>query len=283
MPSAALSKVVCVAAMASAVAVAQITKAPEFEDPAFRTGMASASEGTSHVSAQGESVAENLLRHLAGFGSSDSPESAQFQQGYALLRQRMSAGAVALFRDAAARYPASVAIQCGLAVALHSAGNFDESAALLLQAAARHPRDVRLIPLLGETARSSPPNGAAFERRLREFVRVSPGGAVRYFLAQLIASRQPEAPQEAIELWTEAARLDPRDARPCLELARAEAFRDRIEEAIMWYGRALERDPASAEAHYQLARLCLRTGRREVGERHMKQFQALRDKAAAKQ
>jgi tetratricopeptide (TPR) repeat protein len=259
--------------------LSQIDKPPEFEDPAaFRAGGAAAPEGSSHVSARGENVSLNLLRHLAGFekAAATEPERRAFLEGYGLLRQRMAAAAISSFQQAASRHPDSEPILCGLAVALYIAGSFDESAALLVRRAERNPTDLRLVPLLGETGGASRTHRTAIEQRLRDFVRAAPSSAAaRYYLATLLASGPSPASDEAVALWTEAAKLDAGDARPCLELARVEAARDRTDAAIAWLNCAVQRDPSSAEAHYRLARLYFQTNQRGLADKHLRQFRAL--------
>jgi tetratricopeptide (TPR) repeat protein len=157
------------------------------------------------------------------------------------------------------------------------AGEVEESGAILIRLAEIHPDQMLLVPILGEIATGSPAQRPAMEARLRNFLRIAPKhGSARYYLAELLAAGLPEPPAEAIRLWQEAASLDTGDARPCLAMARVEQARNRSTSAIGWLTRALERDPASAEAHYHLARLYFRTGQRDLGNQHLKQFHALR-------
>lgn len=274
--------------LAASTALAQpIRKPPEFEDPAaFRSTAPAAADGSSHISARGERISQNLLRFLAAYDTpgTDKAEYALFQQGYKLLRQGLAAAAVASFREAAKRHPQSEPVVAGLSVALYLIGELDESASALVRIAELYPRSGRLVPLLGETADASSRYRPLMEQRLRDFVRAdAKSAAARYYLAQLLASEQPQPPAEAATLWTEAAALDPRDVRPCLSMARLEENRDRVEAAIAWLNRALERDPLLPDAHYRLSRLYFRVGKKELGNRHLERFRMLRGSQTAKQ
>lgn len=277
-----LPVVLILGGVAVLTAQSPIEKVPEFEDPkAFRSGAPAGTEASSHVSARTEKVSLNLLRHLAAFDiiAQDEEERRLFRKGYGLVQQRLLAAAVSAFRAGEKRFPESEPISGGIVVALFMTADYDASASLLLRLAGRSPGNLRLLPLIGETAGASERYKSAMAALLRDFVHRAPAsGAARYYLAQFLSGDSSEAPAQAIALWTDAARLDPRDARPCLELARVEASRADTSAAIRWLNRALERDPDLAEAHYRLAHLYLRIGQRKLSDEHMQRFRALRVK-----
>jgi len=183
---------------------------------------------------------------------------------------------MASFEAGAAKEPENTALVAGLAIARFLTGRYQASATAIVDLARRTPRDERLIPLLGETAASVPAaNCAAYVSALRGLTAAFPkSGGARYYLAQMLTSGAPTPPAEAISLWTEAARLDARDARPCLELARAATAR--LAEAIMWLNQAIERNPALPDAHFRLSRLYARQGDTARAARHLQEYRKLR-------
>ena len=56
---------------------------------------------------------------------------------------------------------------------------------------------------------------------------------------------------------------------------------ERFEEALTTYRELLERDDSYADAHYNLAGLYERLGRKDAALRHLKAYKALRDRGEA--
>jgi len=259
------------------LAWSQITKPPEFEQPgAFRTAPAqSGLDGTSHVAAQHQRLSASLLSHLANLdltGLSQSERDA-FDAGRRLLAQSMGAAALQHFRSASEQHRECAPLRLGYAVTLYLMSKPDESAAQVLAVAGNA---TVLIPFLGELASASPGNAAAIEQRLRQFAGELPrNGAVRYYLAGALTRNYTVPSSEAEELLKEAAKLDPNDARPCLDLARLESNRDNTEAATGWVLEAIKREPDLAEAHYRLSRLYFRAGKQAESDRHLERFREL--------
>ncbi len=64
--------------------------------------------------------------------------------------------------------------------------------------------------------------------------------------------------------WQAALDVDPDDARPLVQMGTLSAVRGDLAGAERYYRRAIRSDPATPLAHYNLARICERTGR--IGE-----------------
>jgi Flp pilus assembly protein TadD len=254
----------------------QITAPPSFEDNrTFRTGAPAAPLDSSHVSSQREEISLNLLRLLKSYdlAAASAQEKSSFESACAMLDQRMVNASAEAFRAASASHPKSRPLRTGLAAALFLKGEQTESAALLLKLAAEAPADPRLLPFLGEAAAMAENEKPAVIEALRRMKDAQPqSGAARYYLARTAGG------PEAQRLYLEAARLDAADARPCIELARADTSEGRLDSAVDWLTQALARDPKSAEAHYLLGRLYHRTGRRDLGDKHLEQFRALKQR-----
>lgn len=254
---------------------AQLDKPPSFDDrPAFQKNTAGPIDSSAHISGRAEAAASQLAAQIDRFAP--TPADAAFDAARGLLRQGHLAAAAASFEESARREPNNNALLAGVAIARFLTGRYEASATAMLDLLRRTPRDERLIPLLGETAASVPAaNRAAYIAALRSFAAAFPkSGEARYYLAQMLAAGAATPPAEAIALWTDAARLDTHDARPCLELARAATAQPAG--AIMWLTRALERDPALPDAHFRLSRLYARQGDAAKAAQHLEQYRKLR-------
>ncbi|MEZ5352314.1 MAG: tetratricopeptide repeat protein [Bryobacteraceae bacterium] len=276
---------VVISMLLAALASAQIDKPPDFGDkPAFRQSAAGSLDSTSHIAGRSEAIAARLVRQLESFAptGSGSPEHQLFNSAWQLVRQRHRAAAAAAFDDGTRRHPESESLAAGKVILLYLTGHYDESSAALLPLVRRFPGDPRLVVLVGETAGASPALTARFERALRAFIRTLPGnGGARYYLAQLLAGNHAKTPAEAVTLWQEAARLDPADPRPCLELARAANSSGRSSDAIAWLNSALQRDPSLPDAHYRLSRLYAKQGDRTQAANHLAEYRKLEAGRAA--
>lgn len=258
---------------------AQIDKPPQFEDPsAFISGTGAPRETSTHVGAQAERLSTNLLRLLEQTTAMTKGEEREpYRRSYELLARGMVAAATASFEAALRQHPHSLPIACGYAAALAIAGRTEEGAERLLRLAAQRSPDFRLVPYLGEIASRVKSKREALEKTLRQYLLALPSdAAVHYYLGQLLAADKDTPPAESLALWNTAARLDLRDPRPCLQLAKAEETADRPQAAISWLRAALQRDPHLPEAHYRLGRLYQLTGDTKLAEEHLAQFRALR-------
>jgi tetratricopeptide (TPR) repeat protein len=133
---------------------------------------------------------------------------------------------------------------------------------------------------------------------------------------ELACELELTAPDEAIDAYRRALEIDPRHADAHLNLGRllheeadleaAEHHyraalgsaddatarfnlgvvledQERFEEALATYMELLERDDSYADAHYNLAGLYERLGRKDAALRHLKAYKALRDRGQAPQ
>ncbi len=72
--------------------------------------------------------------------------------------------------------------------------------------------------------------------------------------------------------WQAALDVDPEDARPLVQMGTSSAVRGDLAGAERYYRRAIRSDPATPLAHYNLARICERTGRISEAVRHYDAF-----------
>jgi predicted Zn-dependent protease len=264
-------------------AAAQVDTPPAFDDkPAFRKNSAGPIDSSSHIAGRAEAAASRLAAQIDRFvplAARPLPHRERYEKGRTLLRERHLAAAAATFDEGAKQYPESDALLAGAAITQFLSGHYDEAAARILELVRRSPRDTRFIVLLGETASAVPARKRSYESALRSYVATFPKLAEpRFYLAQLLAGEAPgPAMAEAIGLWKQAALLDSRDPRPCIELARVSGAQP--DEAIRWLKEALARDPGLADAHYRLSRIYANLGDATRAAHHLEQYRQQRQVA----
>ncbi|MBI3607900.1 MAG: tetratricopeptide repeat protein [Nitrospirae bacterium] len=87
--------------------------------------------------------------------------------------------------------------------------------------------------------------------------------------------------EEAVEAYQIASRLQTTDPDSCFRIAVVRSKQERWNDAAMWYGRALERDPAHFLSHINLARVAERLGDLDGALKHYRAFLATAPSASA--
>jgi tetratricopeptide (TPR) repeat protein len=104
-------------------------------------------------------------------------------------------------------------------------------------------------------------------------LRMTPGSyAARFNLGVALDGLGKD--EEAVEAFRIASRLQADDPDPCFRIAVVRSRQERWNDAAMWYGRALDRDPAHFLSHVNLARVTERLGDAGGALRHYRAFLA---------
>ncbi len=243
------------------LALAQITKPPEFEENGkFQTGNAAGSvDGSSHVSAERAVVNQELLSLLR--------KRPEYAEGVRLIERQLPGAAQAEFDRKQ--------LKAGVAVSLFLAGKVDESAALLCSLAKAKRVPPELLPILGETVGAS----KTWANRMLAAVRLlsQPDSAEsEYYLARALLKQEPAQTAEAMAHLQKSAALDPKSTRALLESARQNTAASQRPSAIALLEEALRRDAQLSVAHYRLAQLYRATGQVEKSREHLRRFEELR-------
>lgn len=240
--------------------LAQITKPPEFDEPAkFETSPAASTvDGSSHVAAERAVVNQELLtilRRLPGYG-----------EGVRLIESQMPGAAQTHFE---ARRQA-----LGVAVTLFLAGKAEASADLLCQLANHKPASSGLLPIMGETVGVAQVFAGRMLLAIRKLARPETAEG-EYYLARALLKQEPSQVLEARRHLAKSAMLDPKSTQALLETARQATERA---EAMAALEEALRRDDGLPVAHYRLAQLYRAAGQTVRSEQHLQRFEALRGK-----
>ncbi len=114
----------------------------------------------------------------------DPSEGNLFDWGSELLLHRTYEPAIAVFQEAARRYPKSPRLMIGLGMALDWRGRFDEAVKALLAAADLDPSDSRCYLFLSKAYDSSPNQAKDVIERFRRYAELKPGDALaQYYYA----------------------------------------------------------------------------------------------------
>ena len=104
----------------------------------------------------------------------DPSEENLFDWGCEMLLHRTYEPAIAIFQQAAARYPKSPRIMIGSGLALYPRGKYDEAVKALIAAADLNPSDPRCYLFLSKAYNSSPLQADEVIQRFRRYAELQP-------------------------------------------------------------------------------------------------------------
>jgi tetratricopeptide (TPR) repeat protein len=209
-------------------------------------------------------------------------ESNLFDWASELLVHRTLDPAVAVFKDAATRYPKSQRLMVGLGMAYYARGNYDDAVTALLKAADLDPSDARCYKFLARAYDSSPSQATEVIERFKRFAELQPrnGQALYYYAMSLWKGKRAQDPDfdlKQIEtLLQKAITADEKLPEAHLQLGNLKSDQGRFAEAIPEYRRALQLDSNLADAHYRLGQAYVRTGQKELAQEQLQVYQQLR-------
>lgn len=212
----------------------------------------------------------------------DPSEENLFAWGSEMLLHRTYEPAIAIFQNAAERYPKSPRIWIGLGLALYSRGIYDKAVNALLAAADLNPKDPRCYLFLSKAYNSSPLQADEVVERFRRYAELEPNSAWAqyYYAVSLWKGKRTENskvdPGTVEALLKKAIALDDSLADAHLQLGDFYADERQYEKSIPEYRRALELDPNLSDAHYRLGTDLVRTGQKENAQKEFAIYQQLR-------
>jgi tetratricopeptide (TPR) repeat protein len=140
----------------------------------------------------------------------------------------------------------------GLATAWYSAGSYEKAAQWFFKATDVDPKDPNPYLFLGKVQSREITESAGYRERLARFASLQPDNALaNYYYAVSLSDQHDYV--KARRLLDRAVTLDPHLGIAYLQLGI-------IDHSIRDYRKALEADPALAEAHYRLSEAYRLTG-----------------------
>jgi len=212
----------------------------------------------------------------------DPSESNLFDWGSELLIHRTLEPAIAVFQQAAERYPKSPRLAIGLGMALYSRGKYDEAIQSLLKAADLNPADSRCYLFLSRAYDSSPAYADEVIERFHRFADLQPHNprALYYYAMSLWKGKRAQDASLDVHqiesLLTKAATLDPNLAEAHLQLGNLYSDQSKYAESIPEYRQALQNSPDLADAHYRLGQAYVHTGEKDQAQKQFEIYQQLR-------
>jgi Flp pilus assembly protein TadD len=210
----------------------------------------------------------------------DPVEEHLFDWGNNLLQLEAFQPASEVFHAAIARHPRSARLHVGLGIALYSRGEYAGAVRSFCDAADLAPSDPRPFQFLGEMYGVSPEVEGEIGKRLARFVETHPKNPLAHFhyamsLRKSANSAEPDHLRRIESLLRRAVQLDPRLTRGFFELGVLLAEQQRHAEAIESLRRATALQPSLSQAHYRLAQLYQRTGRKDLAAKELQTFRQL--------
>jgi tetratricopeptide (TPR) repeat protein len=212
----------------------------------------------------------------------DPSEDNLFDWGSEMLLHRTYEPAIAVFQEAAHRYPKSPRILIGLGLSLYSRGKYDEAVKALLSAADLNPSDPRCYVFLSKAYNSSPLQADDVLQAFHRYADLEPSSALAqyYYAISLWKGKRAEdatLDQKAIEtLLLKSIALDDSLADAHVQLGNLYADRHEYQKSIPQYVRALALDQNLADAHYRLGTDYVHVGQKDEAQKEFTVYQKLR-------
>lgn len=203
----------------------------------------------------------------------DPSEENYFAWGSELLLHRAVWQAAEVFRSGLSAHPKSARLLTAQGTALFAGARYDEAARSLCEASDLDPANAEPYLFMGKIEMAAPIPLPCIRPKLAQFVQRNPDNSLaNYFYAMALWKQQEHSADKAAlaqveTLLTKAVSLDAKCSDGYLQLGILAASQRNYEKAIGLYGKAIEADPQSGEAHYRLGVAYERMGEREKAAR----------------
>jgi tetratricopeptide (TPR) repeat protein len=217
----------------------------------------------------------------------DPSEENYFAWGSELLLHRAVWQAAEVFRSGVKAHPKSARLLTGLGTALFAGARYDDAARSLCEAADLDPANPEPYLFMGKVAMAAPTPLPCIEPKLAQFVRRNPDNSpANYFYAMALLKQQEHSADKAAlaqveTLLTKAVSLDAKCSDGYLQLGILAAAQHDYAKAIALYGKAIDADAQSGEAHYRLGVAYDHTGEREKAAREFELHDEIEKRQAA--
>jgi tetratricopeptide (TPR) repeat protein len=211
----------------------------------------------------------------------DPIEEHLFDWGDNLLQLRAYDPAAEVFVASIKRFPQSARLRIGLGIAQYYRGEYQDAVRSFCDAADLSPADPRPYQFLGEMYGVSPELAKEISSRLARFVETHPNNALAHFQYAMSLRKDageaagPDDLRRIEDLLKRAVLLDRGLAKGFFELGVLQAEQQRYDDAIESLRRATALQPSLPQAHYRLALVYQRTGRKDLAAKELEAFRQL--------
>jgi Flp pilus assembly protein TadD len=217
---------------------------------------------------------EALRDHENAVANAPNDERYRLSLGTALLKYREYTKAAEVFRKAADLFPESARVYAGSGMADYLQEEYDDSVSAFLRADQLEAGAGRVLNYLGATQADSPagPSSTAIiavcsraDSHRADSAAFTWCGVLRFRKAYIAGDRV--AAREINSELRKAATLDPADPVATCWLGRALAWTEQLADARRWLEACVRLRPEIAEDHYQLSRVYVAMGLKQLAAR----------------
>jgi len=206
-------------------------------------------------------------------------ETNLFDWGAELLKHRAAEPAMEVFEKGTELFPRSTRMHLGLAVAFYLQGKYEEAKRKFFSAADLDPRNSLPYSFLGQVQAKEIIESEGYLERVQRFAALEPNNArANYYYADCLWQRRSAGPARA--LAQKATQLDPNVDLAYLLLGTIDAEEKNSTAAIEMFSKALQINPALAEAHYRLAQAYESSGDKTRAQQERALYKKLTDESA---
>jgi tetratricopeptide (TPR) repeat protein len=204
-----------------------------------------------------------------------------FDWGNELLLHNAPQPAMEVFERGVELHPASTRLRIGVGLALYFTLQYRAAFQSLARAIDLNPRNPRPYLILGKMYDLAPVSSKTVTIVFARFAQLQPrsANALYYYALSLsegsLGSPQTMALQEAETLLKKAIQLNPAFAEAHLQLGILYAAKGQYAKSITEYRASIRLDPGRAKAHYRLARALMHIGKRAAAEKEFQTFKRL--------
>jgi tetratricopeptide (TPR) repeat protein len=212
----------------------------------------------------------------------DPTEDNLFDWGSEMLLHRTYEPAIAIFQQAATRFPKSPRLYIGLGLALYSRGKYDEAVQALLTAADLDPSDSRCYVFLSKAYDSSPKQADDVIQRFHRYADLRPNDARAQYYYAMSLWKGKRAGDANVDLQTvqslllKSIALDDTLPEAHVQLGDLYAGQHQYDKSIPEYVHALELNPNLSDAHYRLGTDYVHVGQKDEAQKEFAVYQKLR-------
>lgn len=229
----------------------------------------------------------SAVREFREAASENPSEDNYFEWGSELLYHRAVWQAKEVFDEGSRLYPQSARMLTARGAALFAGALYDKAALDLCKASDLDPESAEPYLFMGKIDIAAPDPLPCVVAKLARFERLQPSNSpANYYYAMALwkqqgRARDPQNLERVKALLVKAITLGPKCADGYLQLGILSAGQNQWEQAMGFYQKAIDANPALSEAHYRLAVAYERAGEKAKAREQFQLHDAIAREQAA--